>query len=469
MTTPSTSVQMEATATPSLAGDCQIGSHLRNRWRYLVGLLALLTGLFLYAPAALSAHGPELVGVPSDDIIRIVLPDGRTLIVEASRHRGFAAFPSRALEPMGWSGVMVEDDLVLTHRTGLQLAFRPGSPFFWWGERPIQLVHAPYLFGSDVFLPTQLLMDLFPGFLPVAYQWDAARGELLVEGAVSGATGGATDTDGIAGGGARADSPGVETPTAPPPGAEPAPLVSEAIHGAPRVVIIDPGHGGHDTGAIGPSGAQEKDVALALAQALARRLSQIPDIEVRLTREVDEFVPLWERGGLATQWRGDRPGVFLSLHANSLTDRPAVRGFETYFLSEARTEHERRVAAAENASMDMERPEDRPSAAADPLLAEIIRDLRTFDHQQWSALLADIVQSELGRVHPGPDRGGKQGPFAVITNAMMPSVLIEVGFLSNADEESLLVDPAFHEDVADALARSVERFFQRYPPGRSNP
>lgn len=467
MTTPPGSAQMEAAEMLPMAGDIRIGALRGPRWRYLMGFLALLVGLLLHVPVGLSGDQTEPAGGSSDDIIRIVLPDGRTLMVEMARHRGFAAFPSRALEPMGWRGVTVEDDLVLTHRTGLQLAFRPGSPFFWWGERPVQLVHAPYLFGSDIYLPAQLLIDLFPSFLPVAYQWDAARGELLVEGAISGSPGGATDE--TAGGIARADSPGVETPTAPAPGADPEPRVSEVAHVAPRIVIIDPGHGGHDTGAIGPSGVQEKHVALELAQALARRLSENPDLEVRLTREVDEFVPLWERGGLATQWKGDRPGVFLSLHANSLTDRPSVRGFETYFLSEARTEHERRVAAAENASAEMERPEDRPSAVDDPLLAEIIRDLRTFDHQQWSALLADMVQSELGRVHPGPDRGVKQGPFAVITNAMMPSVLIELGFLSNADEERLLVDPAFHEDVADAVARSVERFFQRYPPGRSDP
>ncbi|TVR62086.1 MAG: N-acetylmuramoyl-L-alanine amidase [Gemmatimonadales bacterium] len=427
-----------------------------------VGTTGLVAGPLAWATESVSGatHGAS---VTPDDRIHILLPDGRTLTLEPARHRGFAAFPARALEPLGWQGASHADEFILTHRTGLELAFRPGSPFFWWDEQPVQLVHAPYAFGNDIYLPVQLLVDLFPGFLPVAYQWDPERSELLVEGAVPADADGAADAPATEAD--RAADPGVADVARAAPDAEDRALVGDRL---PRLVVIDPGHGGHDTGAIGPSGVMEKDVALALSLALYRRLSQDPDLEVRLTREADEFVPLWERGGLATQWKGDRPGVFLSIHANSLTDRPTVRGFETYFLSEARTEHERRVAAAENASAEMERPEDRP-AAADPLLAEIIRDLRTFDHQQWSALLADMVQSEMGRVHPGPDRGVKQGPFAVITNAMMPSVLIEVGFLSNADEERLLMESEFHDAVAEAVARSVERFFQRYPPGRSDP
>jgi len=440
--------------------------------RVLLGLVLLSGALVPGAGATVSAPasadpGLSVSTLPGlmDERIRILLPDGRTLTLEPARHRGFAAFPSRALEPLGWRGASHGDEFILTHRTGLELAFRPGSPFFWWDERPVQLVHAPYLFGNDVYLPVQLLVDLFPGFLPVAYQWDPERAELLVEGAVPAD---AVDPEGVEGRAGVDDRPAGAGAAAPDRAGRVAEDGAPAGVRVPRLVVIDPGHGGHDTGAIGPSGILEKDVALELALALARRLSQDPDLDVRLTRETDEFVPLWERGGLATQWKGDRPGVFLSIHANSLTDRPTVRGFETYFLSEARTEHERRVAAAENASAEMERPEDRP-AAADPLLAEIMRDLRTFDHQQWSALLADIVQSEMGRVHPGPDRGVKQGPFAVITNAMMPSVLIEVGFLSNADEERLLVEPEFHDAVAEAVARSVERFFQRYPPGRSDP
>ncbi|TVP72237.1 MAG: N-acetylmuramoyl-L-alanine amidase, partial [Gemmatimonadales bacterium] len=233
-----------------------------------------------------------------------------------------------------------------------------------------------------------------------------------------------------------------------------------------RVVIIDAGHGGEDTGAVGPGGTREKDVALAISRALARELASRPDVEVHMTRDSDELVAIWSRGEMATEWKDGRTGVFLSIHANALPGRPEVRGFETYFLSEARTEHERRVAAAENAPLHRDRPDpDEPPPESDPLLDAILRDLRTFDHQQWSSLLAEIVQEELGRFHPGPDRGVKQGPFAVITNALMPSVLVEVGFITNPAEERLLNQPSFHRDTAEALARAVDRFLDRYPSG----
>ena len=177
------------------------------------------------------------------------------------------------------------------------------------------------------------------------------------------------------------------------------------------------------------------------------------------------MVPLWQRGELATGWKGDRPGVFLSIHANALPGRPSVRGFETYFLSEARTEHERRVAANENAPLRMENGNDRPGADDDDL-GFILRELRNLDHQHWSSLLAAGVQRELETVHPGPNRGVKQGPFAVITNALMPAVLVEVGFVTNREEERILSLGEFQSDLAGALARAVRDFFERYPLGQ---
>jgi N-acetylmuramoyl-L-alanine amidase len=228
--------------------------------------------------------------------------------------------------------------------------------------------------------------------------------------------------------------------------------------------VIDPGHGGDDPGAIGSGGTREKDVALAMSLALAREFADDPGIEVRLTRDRDETVPLWSRGESATEWKGERPGVFVSIHANALPDRTGVRGFETYFLSEARDEHERRVAALENAPLE-NGPSRGGSASADPLLGAILQDLRTFDHQHWSADLANEVQRELSEFHPGPDRGVKQAPFAVITNSLMPSVLVEVGFITNPEEERLLSQQNFHRESAEAMARAIRRFFDRYPPG----
>jgi len=306
------------------------------------------------------------------------------------------------------------------------------------------MAHAPYRREGRLFLPLQLVVDLFPGLLPRAYRFDAERSLLAVEGA--------GESSPPTGSALRAPSP-PSAPSGPPGDARP-----------PRIVVIDPGHGGNDPGAVGPDGSREKDVALALSMALARELAGDAGLEVRLTRDQDVAVPLWSRGASATEWKGERPGVFISIHANALPDRTGVRGFETYFLSEARDEHEMRVAALENASVGSD-PSAGGSTSEDPLLGAILRDLATFDHQHWSADLAEEVQRELSEFHPGPDRGVKQAPFAVITNSMMPSVLVEVGFITNPEEERLLSRSDFHRESAEAMARAIRRFFERYPPG----
>ena len=414
---------------------------------YAILLSLLLTGFGAISRPAL-AQGPERT-------LPVALPNGSTSAVPILEHRGYPAFPARALDTLGWTVADSEgDDVALRHRTGLVLRFVPGSPVFSWDGRLLQLVHEPYWFAGQLHIPLQLLIDLFPGLLPGAYRYDADRQVLGVEGAEASLPAGA-------GGATSAPAPSLAGPG---PLAAAASPPSVASGSASRVVIIDPGHGGGDPGAMGPGGTREKDVALAIGFALARELASDPTVEVRMTREGDLEVPLWERGELATRWKGDRPGVFVSIHANALPDRPAVRGFETYFLSEARDEHERRVAAVENAPL-VSGPGAGGPLAGDPLLDAILRDLRTFDHQHWSADLADQVQRQLGRFHPGPDRGVKQGPFAVITNSLMPSVLVEVGFLTNPEEERLLVRPDFHEETARALASAIRNFFERYPPG----
>jgi len=186
-----------------------------------------------------------------------------------------------------------------------------------------------------------------------------------------------------------------------------------------------------------------------------------------MTRDRDSLIPIWERGHMATEWKGDRPAIFISIHANSLPDRPSVRGFETYFLSEARTEHEARVAENENAPLAL-RDDDTISNEEAPGLDFILRELRNRDHQRWSSVLAEEVQRSLESVHPGPNRGVKQAPFAVITNALMPAVLLEVGFLSNPHEERILSRGEFQRDLAGAIASGIDRFFERYSRVRAS-
>jgi len=377
---------------------------------------------------------PGGAAAQSAETLRLVGPqDGIAVVVE--RHRGYAAVPFRVLERIGWtvSAARAGGEAQHVRRT---VRVRERSPFFEWDGALLQLTHEPYRIGDELWVPLQLLSDFLPERFPEDYRFE---------------------TDPLT---LRALSAGAWSTPVP----ELAPARRPARTSPPvRVVVIDPGHGGADPGAHGPAGTREKDVALALGLALAGELEGHPRLKVYLTRSSDRQVPLWERGEWATGIKGDRPGIFISIHANSGGEL-STRGFETYFLSEARTEHERRVAALENAPFLATATAD-DLVTGDPALDFILRDLGNLDHQHWSALLAELVQERIAPVHSGPNRGVKQAPLAVITNALMPSVLLEVGFISNRAEERLLAAREFQTNAARAIASAVDDFFQRYPPG----
>jgi N-acetylmuramoyl-L-alanine amidase len=378
--------------------------------------------------------------------------------VPVSFARGFAAVPATALEHLGWqtSQSQTFQPQALTFVRGdEQLTFQPESPLVSWRQDWIQLIAAPYREGSALWVPLQLLTDVIPDRLPdlvaaLEADWLQVRVPAVA---------------------APAPAPAVApTPASPAPARlatpESAPVRVVAPEPSPvRVVIIDAGHGGRDPGSIGPTGVREKDVALAIALRIRDALQALPDFEVHMIRDDDTLVPLWERGVIATRLKGDRPGIFVSIHTNAVDGRSA-RGVETYFLSEARTEHESRVAALENeaASFDVVGSQ---VAAANPDLGFILTELRNLDHIHWSSDLAEVVQGELAPIHPGPNRGVKQGPLAVITNSVMPSILVETGFISNPDEERALAAASFQSDAAQAIVRGIVTFFERYPPGRA--
>ena len=418
-----------------------------TRLGFLGGASLLIAGLSLITPAGaqegLSLRSPTGPMTPG---------------IGLSTHRGYAAFAASDLERLGWRVREDGDRARLTWGSdGLVVEVIPEIPFLLWGHSVVHLADAPYRAEGRTFLPVQVLVDVLPWKLPRAFRY--ATGSWVLE--VLGSEGAAQ-----AGGGAPRPPSGAQptSPATPPPGAgAAAPSVSLPRPDATRVVIIDAGHGGRDPGTVGRRGTREKEVALGIALTLADLLKGEENLEVYLTRDDDTLVPLWRRGELATDLKGDRYGVFLSIHANALPSSPGTRGFETYFLSEARTEHERRVAALENAAVELEDDDGAPEGVQD--MSFILTELRNLDHQHWSALLAETIQGELARIHPGPNRGVKQGPFAVITNTLMPAVLVEVGFLSNREEETLLNGLGFREDTAQALANAVHTFFDRYPPG----
>ena len=215
-------------------------------------------------------------------------------------------------------------------------------------------------------------------------------------------------------------------------------------------VVIDAGHGGPDAGARGGGGLAEKDVVLDVAGRLARRL-RAHGLRVVLTRRDDRFVPLESRTSVANDARGD---LFISIHANSArTSRP--RGLETYFVSlEASDELSSNVARREN---DAFGPRGLAALKLDPLSA-ILGDMAVNEHVRESSGFARLAQAELAAIDSVPSRGIKQAPFVVLMGVRMPASLVEIGFLSNADDESALGTDSRRSAIAEALTRAVVAF-----------
>lgn len=221
-----------------------------------------------------------------------------------------------------------------------------------------------------------------------------------------------------------------------------------------RTIVIDPGHGGSNTGAIGSEGMQEKELTLVLAQTLRSRLEERLPVRVVLTRTEDVDLPLDTRTSIGNQQKAD---LFISLHLNS-AQAPGAHGAETYFSSlEATDEGAARAAAAENLS------EPLPMSDGDPLydLQLILWDLAQSHYLAESQRLASLVQEELNEALHLRNRGVKQAPFRVLLGAAMPAILVECGFLSNPEEESRLLDPAYRADLVNALVRAVIRYRAR--------
>ena len=216
-----------------------------------------------------------------------------------------------------------------------------------------------------------------------------------------------------------------------------------------RRIVVDPGHGGHDSGALGPSGVMEKDVVLAIGLKLRDLLKEELGLDVVMTRSTDVFIPLEERTGIANKVNAD---LFVSVHANAALNRGAS-GIETYYLNLAKTEKAAQLAAKENGTTL-----DKVS-----VLQAILFDLMANYKLNDSAHLADEVQRSLhGRIRGSHadvrNLGVKQGPFYVLVGATMPSILVETAFVSNPQEEARLTDPAYQDQTAEGIMEGIRGY-----------
>ena len=377
----------------------------------------------------------------------IATPRGETT-VPVTNERGTAAIAAPLLSaPLGVI-VALDGSRVAVGLSGTVFVFELGAPFVRAGGVVYGLVGEPYVARDTVFLPLNWLADCVPRALGGRYRWDASgRGVRLLELPVAGTV-------------AAAPPPVVVPPPNPVPAlAVPAPNPMTGLR-LRHTVVVDPGHGGVDPGNPGryfPDGLAEKDITLAIARLLRAELVR-RGIGASLTRSGDTLIDLADRGAFCTA----ECDLFVSIHVNAMPEgRRADRasGVETYFLSDAKTEDQERVAKTEN---DAIRFETGASSAATGPLGYILRDLQLNEYLRESAQLAALVQDSVARIHPGGGHGVQQAAFMVLTTARRPAILVETGFATNRTDGAFLASSLGQHKIASAIADGIVAYLLEF-------
>ena len=368
----------------------------------------------------------------------IATPRGQTS-VPVTTERGQAAVAAARLATPLELTVALDGPRATVGLGGAVFVFQLGAPFVRAGAVVCALVGEPYMARDSLFLPLSWLADCVPRALAARYRWDPVPPrleELPVAGPVAAARPG-----------------GAPAPTR----AVPNPLTGLRLR---HLVVIDPGHGGVDPGNPGryfPDGLVEKDITLAIARLLRAELVR-RGIGAVLTRTADTLIDLADRGAFCKA----ECDLFVSIHVNAM---PAVRradrasGAETYFLSDAKTEDQERVAKMENEAIRFET--GAPSAATGPL-GFILRDLQLNEYLRESAQLAALVQDSVARIHPGGDHGVQQAGFMVLTTARRPAILVETGFATNRTDGAFLASSLGQHKLASAIADGIVAYLLEF-------
>ena len=223
-----------------------------------------------------------------------------------------------------------------------------------------------------------------------------------------------------------------------------------------KTIVLDAGHGGHDSGATGPTGLMEKDLVLDVTRRVAKLVEARLGLKVLLTRDADNFVTLRDRTSYANRQHAD---LFVSIHANAHREA-AADGVETYFLSsEATDSTARQVAALENGVVQLEQPTGRGSGQGQvDIVKAILWDLAQSEFQVESSRLAEVVHDSMTQSLRISNRGVKQAGFYVLGGAAMPAILLEIGFVTNPREERKLKDTKYRDEIARAILAGLAEY-----------
>jgi len=376
--------------------------------------------------------------------------------VPVSTERGIAAVAAaRLMGPLGLV-TSVEGTSVRVVVGGRTFDFDLGAPFVRIGDAAYPLVGAPYVARDTLFLPLHWLADFVPRLSSGRYRWDAVRARLEETPAVAALPAPVT-----------VSPPGRQAPAAAPVPVATVPASSTLTVGTANAItglrlahtiVVDPGHGGIDPGNPGqtfPGHLAEKDVTLSIGRLLRAELMR-RGLNVVLTRATDTLIALADR---PTFCRAECD-LFVSIHVNSMPKGPRqgrASGVETYFVSDAKTEDQKRVSQMENDAMrfDTRAPGDGP-------LAFILNDLQLNEYLRESARLADLVQGRVASIHPGGDRGVQQGPFLVLAAARRPAVLVEAGFATHSGDGAFLTSALGQRKIVNAIADGIVTYLLEF-------
>jgi N-acetylmuramoyl-L-alanine amidase len=387
--------------------------------------------------------------------VLIATPRGQAS-VPVSMERGVAAVAAaRLTQPLGLV-VSLEGTAVRVVVGGRTFDFDLGAPFVRIGDSAYPLVGAPYFVRDTLFLPLHWLADYVPRLSAGRYRWDPLRSRLEESATLAPMPTPVTLTPS-----ARTAPAPVPVPvTTVPPGPALGAGTPNAITGLrlAHTIVVDPGHGGIDPGNPGltfPGHLAEKDVTLAIGRLLRAELVR-RGLNVVLTRSTDTLIALADR---PTYCRAECD-LFVSIHVNAMPKGPRqgrASGVETYFVSDAKTEDQKRVSQMENDAMRFD-----TGAPGDGPVAFIIHDLQLNEYLRESARLADLVQGRVASVHPGGDRGVQQGPFLVLAAARRPAVLVETGFATNSADGPFLTSALGQRKIVNAIADGIVAYLLEF-------
>jgi len=444
------------------------------------GALALLCAAVLSSPVTADERTPpgyviRVKGIAGDTVLQLLPTEGGGMV----RAELLTRLLGGSFDSVGagrWKLALY----------GATFELQNGAPFAAYGGFTLPLIEATRVVDGNVHVSLQLFSEIVPRF-GIGILWDRSRSEVrLFQGIAtraappstpdgSGTLTPATPVVAAAAtsrpppaspASAPATTPATTASSTPPVPAARAPAPARNASGLTRqyTVAVDAGHGGRDPGNPGSivngRRVRESEITLAVALKLERELKK-RGVEVFMTRRTDTLIALGDRGPLANERRAD---LFLSIHTNaanpSWRNGANVRGFETYFLSTARTEDEARVTAMENDVVRFESRAAEPSKS-DPL-SFILADMAQNEHLRESSDLAATIQQALAGTHPGPNRGVKQGGLVVLTQSHMPAVLVELGFGSNRSDAAWMASAAGQQAAAVALADATIEYLQHY-------